>query len=68
MHCQADVKQLPIFHLMQVLAAHGVTLPSPTQPAAPPAPQPAPEAAAAPAAQPAEASTAGAAQAEGKLH
>ncbi len=51
---------------VQVLAAHGVTLPPPAPPAAAPAAAAAPEAAAAPAAQPAEGAAA-ATPSEGKL-
>lgn len=51
---------------VQVLAAHGVTLPPPAPPAAPPVAAAAPEAAAAPAAQPAEGAAAAATLPEGK--
>ena len=51
---------------VQVLAAHGVTLPPPAPPAAPPVAAAAPEAAAAPAAQPAEGAAAAGTLPEGK--
>ncbi len=65
--CELLKKARSIYACIQVLAAHGVTLPPPAPPAAAPAAAAVPEAAAAPAAQPAEGAAAAATPSEGKL-